>query len=75
MRIRILAEGHRWHIVHETFEGAPDRLCLSLVSEYGTVEFVPKDLRTLGILESIEREYNKLKESGPIVVESEVRNG
>ena len=74
MRIRILAEGHRWHIVHETFKDTPDRLCLSLVSEYGTVEFVPKDLRTLGILESIEREYNKLKESGPIVVESEVEH-
>lgn len=73
MKIRILAEGHRWHIVHETFENAPDRLCLSLVSEFGTVEFVPKDLRTLGILESIEREYNKLKESGPIVVESEAQ--
>ena len=63
MSERMLAQGHKWTITHET---SNDRVYLSLVSIYGTVEFVPHDMKTLEVLESIEREYNKLKEQGPI---------
>ena len=71
MAERILAQGHKWQITHELRD---HRVWLSLVSEYGTVELVSKDLRMLEMFESIEREYNKLREQGPIVVESEARN-
>jgi len=64
---RVLAQGDTWKITHNTFT---DRVYLILTSAYGTVEFVPKDEKTLGILESIEREHNKLVEQGPLMAES-----
>ncbi len=61
----ILAQGHLWTLTQEG-----DWVYLSLGSEYGTVELKSKSEFVLGMLESIEREYNKLKEEGPIEVTS-----
>jgi len=69
---KILAQGTRWELSHETFPHAPDRLYLRLISEYGTVEITPT---TGGVLDNlmlkIEQEYNKLKALGPILPKQE----
>jgi len=62
---KILAQGYKWELTQEG-----DQLYLSLGSEYGTVELKSKSEFVLGMLESIEREYNKLKEEGPIEITS-----
>ncbi len=62
---KILAQGHKWKLTQEG-----DRVYLSLISEYGTVELLAKDLSVLRMLESIAHTYDRLKEEGPIEVTS-----
>jgi len=62
---KILASGHKWKLTQED-----DRVYLSLISEYGTVELLAKDLSVLRILESIAHTYDRLKEQGPIEANS-----
>lgn len=66
MAIKVLAKGTGWEMTHETFEKTLDRTYLRLHSEYGIVEIMAFDGTMLDALEKVEREYNKLKEQGPI---------
>jgi len=63
---RILAKGQGWELTHETFPNASDKTILSLHSEFGTIEAVAKGIVVLGLFDSIEREYLRLSDLGPI---------
>lgn len=60
---RTLAKGQVWELTHDTYSNS---LILHLHSEYGTVEVKSKGLIVLGLFESIEREYLRLSDLGPI---------
>ncbi len=60
------AEGTTWQLLQEG-----DRMYLELHSPYGTVELTPKGAVILRVLESIQREYDRLKAMGPIEKEEQ----
>src|SRR6266568_1729570 len=64
--IKKLAQGNGWELTHETHAHTLDRTYLRLQSEYGVVEIKTFDGTMLHALEKVEREYNTLKEQGPI---------
>ena len=63
MNKKLLAEGAHWELIEEG-----DRSYLRLYNEFGIVEIQANNLDYLNLFGKIEREYNKLKEEGPIEV-------